>query len=118
VQAVLSSGANAVYEAVGTADAIGLAATLHPGGFKGMIINRVTYLPGSLASSPSNESALQGVYVADTFPANQNNAPAARRARSSGRGRFRKSPAEAIFVLPSAVHLLSDGILRRITWRL
>ena len=76
VQAVLSSGANAVYEAVGTADAIGLAAALHAGGFKGMIINSVTYLPGSLASSPSDESALQGVYVADTFPANQNNTPA------------------------------------------
>jgi ABC-type branched-subunit amino acid transport system substrate-binding protein len=76
VQAVLSSGANAVYEAVGTADAIGLAAALHAGGFKGMIINSVTYLPGSLASSPSDESALQGVYVADTFPANQNDTPA------------------------------------------
>jgi ABC-type branched-subunit amino acid transport system substrate-binding protein len=42
VQAVLSSGANAVYEALGTADAIGFAAALHAGGFKGMIINSVT----------------------------------------------------------------------------
>jgi ABC-type branched-subunit amino acid transport system substrate-binding protein len=76
VQAVLSSGANAVYEALGTADAIGFAEALHAGGFKGMIINSVTYLPGSLASNPGEESALQGVYVADTFPANQNNTPA------------------------------------------
>jgi ABC-type branched-subunit amino acid transport system substrate-binding protein len=76
VQAVLSSGANAVYEALGTADAIAFAAALHAAGFKGMIINSVTYLPGSLASSPSEESALQGVYVADTFPADENDTPA------------------------------------------
>ena len=78
VQAVLSSGANAVYEALGTADAVGFAAALHAGGYKGIIINSVTYLPGSLKSSPSEESALQGVYVGNTFPANQNNTPAAR----------------------------------------
>jgi ABC-type branched-subunit amino acid transport system substrate-binding protein len=76
VQAVLSSGANAVYEALGTADAVGLAAALHAGGYKGIIINGVTYLPGSLASNPSEESALQGVYVGNTFPANQNDTPA------------------------------------------
>jgi ABC-type branched-subunit amino acid transport system substrate-binding protein len=78
VQAVLASGANAVYEALGTADAIGLAAALHAGGYKGIIINGVTYLPGSLASNPSEESALQGVYVGNTFPANQNDTPAAK----------------------------------------
>jgi ABC-type branched-subunit amino acid transport system substrate-binding protein len=80
VQAVLASGANAVYEAVGTADAIGFAQALHAAGFKGMIINSVTYLPGSLASSPSEKSALQGVYVADTFPADENGTPAVKQA--------------------------------------
>jgi branched-chain amino acid transport system substrate-binding protein len=76
VQAVISSGANAVYEALGTSDAIAFAAALHAGGFKGAIFNGVTYLPGSLASSPSEKAALQGVYVGDTFPSNQNITPA------------------------------------------
>ena len=78
VQAVIASGANAVYCALGTADAIAFAAALHAGGFKGMIINSVTYMPGELASSPSQESALQGVYELNTFPTNEQGTPAAK----------------------------------------
>jgi ABC-type branched-subunit amino acid transport system substrate-binding protein len=88
VQAVLSSGANAVYEALGTADAVAFAAALHAGGYKGIIINSVTYMPGALASDPSAKSALQGVYVANTFPANENDTPGVKQAekdlRSTG----------------------------------
>jgi hypothetical protein len=42
-----------------------------------MIINGVTYYQGDLAAQgASTEAALQGVYVEDEFPANQNGTPA------------------------------------------
>jgi len=76
-QAIISSGANAVYEVLGAADSIGLAAALHAAGFKGPIVNGVTYYQGDLAAQgASTVQALQGVYVEDEFPANQNNTPA------------------------------------------
>jgi ABC-type branched-subunit amino acid transport system substrate-binding protein len=76
-QAIISSGANTVYEVLGSADSIGLAAALHSAGFKGVIVNGVTYYQGDLAAQgASTEQALQGVYVEDEFPANQNNTPA------------------------------------------
>ena len=76
-QAMMSAGANTVYEVLGAADSIGLAAALHAAGFKGMIINGVTYYQGDMAAQgASTVSALQGVYVEDEFPANQNNTPA------------------------------------------
>jgi len=76
VQAIMSSGANAVYEVLASAEAIGLAAALKQAGFKGAIVNGVTYYPGQLASQPNEASALNGVYVEDEFPANQNDTPA------------------------------------------
>jgi ABC-type branched-subunit amino acid transport system substrate-binding protein len=78
VQAVIASGANAVYCAMGTADAVAFAAALHAGGFKGMIINSTTYMPGALASDRSQESALQGVYELNSFPTNEEGTPAAK----------------------------------------
>jgi hypothetical protein len=76
-QALIASGANTVYEVLGSSDSIGLAAALKSAGFKGMIINGVTYYQGDLAAQgASTEAALQGVYVEDEFPANQNNTPA------------------------------------------
>jgi len=76
-QAMISAGANTVYEVLGAADSIGLSAALHSAGFKGMIINGVTYYQGDMAAQgASTVQALQGDYVEDEFPANQNNTPA------------------------------------------
>jgi len=75
-QAIIASGANIVYEVLNSADSVGFAAALKSGGFKGSIFNGVTYFPGQLASQPNEASALNGVYVQDEFPADENNTPA------------------------------------------
>ena len=76
-QAMIASGANTVYEVLGATDSVGVAAALHAAGFKGMIINGVTYYQGDMAAQGANTvQALQGVYVEDEFPANQNGTPA------------------------------------------
>ena len=76
-QAMIAAGANTVYEVLGATDSVGVAAALHAAGFKGMIINGVTYYQGDMAAQgASTVQALQGVYVEDEFPANQNNTPA------------------------------------------
>lgn len=74
--ALMSSGANIVYEVLASAGAVGLAAQLKADGYKGIIINGVTYFPGQLASQPNEAAALNGVYVEDEFPADENNTPA------------------------------------------
>jgi ABC-type branched-subunit amino acid transport system substrate-binding protein len=78
VEAIVSSGANAVFEVLGTAGAVGLAAALKAANFKGVVANAVAYFPGQLADNPSEESALQGTYVTSTWPVEQNNSPASR----------------------------------------
>jgi ABC-type branched-subunit amino acid transport system substrate-binding protein len=75
-QAIISSGANAVYEVLASPQAIGLAAALKTAQWKGTIVNGVTYYPGELASQPNEASALNGVYVEDEFPAGENDTPA------------------------------------------
>jgi ABC-type branched-subunit amino acid transport system substrate-binding protein len=77
-QAIVASGANVAFETLDAADAIGLAAALKAAGFKGVIENGVTYYPGGLASQPNEAAALDHVYVADTFPADENNTKAVR----------------------------------------
>jgi ABC-type branched-subunit amino acid transport system substrate-binding protein len=79
-QAIMASGANVAFEALDSADAIGLAAALKSAGFKGAIINGVTYYPGQLAGQPNEAAALDHVYVADTFPADENNTKAVKQA--------------------------------------
>lgn len=79
-QAIMSSGANTVYEVVGAADAIGLAAALKAAGFKGMVINGVTYYPGELAGNANEAAALNGVYVESEFPVDEENTPATKQA--------------------------------------
>jgi ABC-type branched-subunit amino acid transport system substrate-binding protein len=79
-QGIISSGANAVFETLGSADSIGLAAALKADGFKGSIFNGVTYTPGQLANQPNAEGALSGVYVDEQFPANENKTPAVKQA--------------------------------------
>jgi ABC-type branched-subunit amino acid transport system substrate-binding protein len=78
--AIMSSGANIVYEVLASAGSIGLAAQLKADGYKGIIINGVTYLPGQLNSQPNEVAALNGVYVEDEFPADENNTPAVQQA--------------------------------------
>jgi ABC-type branched-subunit amino acid transport system substrate-binding protein len=76
-QALIASGANVVYEVLGATDSIGVAAALKAAGFKGIVVNGVTYYQGDMpAQGASTVAALQGVYVEDEFPANQNDTPA------------------------------------------
>jgi ABC-type branched-subunit amino acid transport system substrate-binding protein len=75
-QSIMSSGANAVYEVLGAPDSIGLAAALKSEGFKGLVVNGVTYLPGDLAGQPNEAAALNGVYVESLFPVGENASPA------------------------------------------
>ena len=81
-QAIIASGANVAFETLDTGDSVGLAAALNQAGFKGPIFNGVTYLPGSLGQSKSEESALDGVYVVNEFPADENNTPAIKQAEA------------------------------------
>jgi ABC-type branched-subunit amino acid transport system substrate-binding protein len=79
-QALISSGANTVFETLDSPDSVGLAAALRSAGFKGVILNALTYYPGQLASEPSQAAALNGVYVTNPFPLNENNTPAVKQA--------------------------------------
>jgi ABC-type branched-subunit amino acid transport system substrate-binding protein len=81
-QAIISSGANAVYEVLASADAIGLSAALKQAGFKGTIVNGVTYYPGELSSQPSEAAALNSVYVENEFPTDENATPAVKQAQA------------------------------------
>jgi ABC-type branched-subunit amino acid transport system substrate-binding protein len=79
-QAIIASHPNVVFEVLDLTDCVGLAVALKAAGYKGAIVNGVSYLPGELASSPSEANALNGVYVINTFPANVNNTPAVKQA--------------------------------------
>ncbi len=79
-QAIIASGATVAFEVLDSGDAVGLAAALKSAGFKGTIVNGVTYLPGQLSSQPNEASALNGVLVEDEFPADENNTPATKQA--------------------------------------
>jgi ABC-type branched-subunit amino acid transport system substrate-binding protein len=80
-QAILASHPNLVFQVLDNPDSAGLAAALKAGGYKGGIVNGVSYLPGSLASQPNVAAALNGVYVIDEFPADENNTPAVMQAK-------------------------------------
>ena len=79
-QAIIASGANVAFEALDSADALGLAAALKAAGFKGAIENGVTYYPGELVGQPNEAAALAHVYVADLFPADENDTKAVKQA--------------------------------------
>ena len=76
VQALIASGANVVLELLDAPTSVGLSAGLKGAGFKGQIVNSLTYYPGQLASQPNEASALAGVYVDWPFPANEDDSPA------------------------------------------
>jgi ABC-type branched-subunit amino acid transport system substrate-binding protein len=80
-QAIIASGANMAFEVLDTPDAVGLAAALKSAGFKGAIVNGQTYIPGQLASQPNQAAALNKVYVAEEFPADENDTPAVKQAQ-------------------------------------
>jgi ABC-type branched-subunit amino acid transport system substrate-binding protein len=80
-QALIASGAKAVFETLDSPDAVGLAAALRAAGFKGTIFNGVTYFPGQLSSQPNEMAALNGVYVENEFPADENATPAVKQAQ-------------------------------------
>lgn len=80
-QAIISSGANVAFETLDAADSIGLAASLKSLGFKGIIVNGVTYFPGQLANQANEAAALNGVIVEDEFPADENKTPAIEQAQ-------------------------------------
>jgi ABC-type branched-subunit amino acid transport system substrate-binding protein len=80
-ESILATHPNLVFEALDNADAVGLAAALKAGGYKGAIVNGVSYLPGQLAGQPNEAAALNGVYVIDEFPADENNTPAVEQAK-------------------------------------
>ena len=71
-QSVLATHPNIVFEVLDNPDGIGLAAALRAAGYKGGIVNGVSYLPGELSSQPNEAAALKGVYVIDQFPADEN----------------------------------------------
>jgi ABC-type branched-subunit amino acid transport system substrate-binding protein len=79
-QAVMSSGANLVFEVLGVPDCVGLSAALKAAGYQGSVYNGSTYLPGQLASQPNEKAALAGSYVSDLFPADENATPAVKQA--------------------------------------
>jgi ABC-type branched-subunit amino acid transport system substrate-binding protein len=80
-QAVIASGANAVFIICGTSDVVGLTAALKADGFKGFIGNGIAYLPGQLAGQPNEMAALDNTYVSYEFPVDQNNTPAVKQAQ-------------------------------------
>jgi ABC-type branched-subunit amino acid transport system substrate-binding protein len=80
-QAIIGSGATVAFETLDSADSVGLAAALKQAGFKGKIVNGVTYFPGELASQPSEAAALNGVYVENEFPADENQSAATKQAQ-------------------------------------
>ncbi len=80
-QAIIGSHPDLVFEVLDEADSVGLAAALKSAGYKGHILNGVSYVPGQLASQPNEAAALNGVYVVDQFPADENDTPAVRQAR-------------------------------------
>jgi ABC-type branched-subunit amino acid transport system substrate-binding protein len=79
-QSIIAAHPNLVFEVVDNTDAVGLAAALKAAGYKGNIVNGVSYLPGELASQPNEAAALNNVYVIDEFPADENNTPAVKQA--------------------------------------
>jgi ABC-type branched-subunit amino acid transport system substrate-binding protein len=79
-QAIIASGANVAFETLDGTDGVGLAAALKSAGYKGIIVNGVTYLPGTLGSQPSEAAAVNGVYVLDEF-ADENKTPAVAQAK-------------------------------------
>lgn len=66
-QAIVSSGANAVYMVTSHADAVGVAAALKAANWKGALFDPTGYTPG-VKATPSALAAANGTYVTSQFP--------------------------------------------------
>ncbi len=67
-QAILASGANALYIALDFPTGVSFTAALRQAGYTGAIINPTAYVPGLLTSQKQLAEALQGSYVTADFP--------------------------------------------------
>jgi branched-chain amino acid transport system substrate-binding protein len=76
VQAIMATNPNVVFEVVGSAAAVSLAAALKTAGYKGLIYNGSSYEPTALKTQPSVAAALKGVYVTNLLPTAYDGTPA------------------------------------------
>jgi ABC-type branched-subunit amino acid transport system substrate-binding protein len=76
VQAIMAKSPDFVYEVTSLPPAVALAGALKQGGYKGLILNGVAYVPSELASNANTAAALDGTYVESLqpTPADPNNA--------------------------------------------
>ena len=76
VNLVLDKNPDAVMISTDFVSAIKLKAALAGSGYKGLVYDYVTYIPGLLESSPDTAAALEGGYSVSQIPANEDNTPA------------------------------------------
>jgi ABC-type branched-subunit amino acid transport system substrate-binding protein len=76
VSRLLASKPDLVYTAMNFQNVVGFTAALIGSGFKGEVFNGVGYLPGTIQKSPDVASGLNGGYVFNSVPAEEENTPA------------------------------------------
>jgi hypothetical protein len=72
IRGVLAANPNVVYEMADFGGSVALAGVLQTTGYKGAIVNRVTYAPPALLGQADIASTLDGVYVEAPYPVNEN----------------------------------------------
>ncbi|MCU1455029.1 MAG: hypothetical protein JWN46_3175 [Acidimicrobiales bacterium] len=68
VQAIMASNPDVAYVNVSFANALGLTGALKAAGFKGLMVNFVTYAPGLLETQPAVAKILEGTYINVQIP--------------------------------------------------
>jgi ABC-type branched-subunit amino acid transport system substrate-binding protein len=76
VQRVLAAKPDLVYTAMNFQNVVGFTAALIGAGFKGFVFNGVGYLPGVIQKSPDIAKGLNGGYIFNSVPAEEENTPA------------------------------------------
>jgi ABC-type branched-subunit amino acid transport system substrate-binding protein len=76
VQSVLASKPNIVWEVLDASNAVAFTAALRAAGYKGAVVNGVTYFPSTLASQPNVVAALEGTYIIQQAPVEEDGTPA------------------------------------------
>jgi branched-chain amino acid transport system substrate-binding protein len=74
-QAIVAANPDVVYSLVDVPNTVGLTAALRQAGYTGKIFNPTAYLPGIINTQKQLAAALQGSYVAATFPPNEDGTP-------------------------------------------
>jgi Periplasmic binding protein len=72
VQPLLAADPNVVDEVADFGGAVAMAAVLQATGYRGAIVNRVTYAPASVLGQADLATSLNGVYVDAPFPVDEN----------------------------------------------